>query len=91
METKQYATKQPMDHWGNQRGNKKIHRDKWQRWYNDLKPMGCSKSNSELQTYSNKISPQETRKFSYKNPTLYLKQVEKKNKQNPKLVEWKKS
>ena len=28
MEAEQYATKQPMDHWRNQRGNKKIPRDK---------------------------------------------------------------
>ena len=27
-EAKQYATKQPMDHWRNQRGNQKIPRDK---------------------------------------------------------------
>ena len=28
MEAKQYATKQPMNHWRNQRGNKKIPGDK---------------------------------------------------------------
>ena len=28
MEAKQYATKQPMNHWRNQRGNQKIARDK---------------------------------------------------------------
>ena len=30
MEAKQYVTKQPMDHWRNQRGNQKIPTDKWQ-------------------------------------------------------------
>ena len=29
MEDNQYATKQPRDHWRNQRGNQKIPRDKW--------------------------------------------------------------
>ena len=29
VEAKQYATKQPMDHWRNQRGNQKIPGDKW--------------------------------------------------------------
>ena len=30
MKAKQYAIKQPMDHWRNQRENQKIPRDKWQ-------------------------------------------------------------
>ena len=30
VEAKQYATKQPMDHWRNQRGIQKVDRDKWQ-------------------------------------------------------------
>ena len=30
MEAKQYITKEPRDHWRNQRGNQKIPRDKWQ-------------------------------------------------------------
>ena len=34
MEVKQYTTKQPMAHWRNQRGNKKIPRDKW-KWKHD--------------------------------------------------------
>ena len=46
MEAKQYATKQPMDHWINQR-NKKIHVDKWKQKQNDPKSMGCSKSSSK--------------------------------------------
>ena len=47
VETKQHATKQPMDHWRNQRGNEKITRSKWQQRYNTPKPMGCSKSHSK--------------------------------------------
>ena len=35
MEAKQYATKQTMGHWRNQRGNQKIPRDKWQWKHND--------------------------------------------------------
>ena len=40
MEAKQYATKQPRDHWRNQRGNQKISRNKWQWKHDDPKPMG---------------------------------------------------
>ena len=32
--------------------------------HNDPKPMGCSKSNSKRDVYSNTILPQETRKIS---------------------------
>ena len=38
--------------------------------------MGCSKSSSKREVYSNTISPQETRKIS-NNLTLHLKQLEK--------------
>ena len=37
--------------------------------------MGCSKSSSKREVYSNTILPQETRKIS-NNPTLHLKQSE---------------
>ena len=47
METKQYATKQPLDHSRNQRGNQTIPRDKWKQKHDDLKPIGCSKSTSK--------------------------------------------
>ena len=58
--------------------------------HDDPKPMGCSKSSSKREVYSNSISPQETRKISNKqsNPTLNQR---KKNKENPKSVEGKKS
>ena len=64
MKVKQYVTKETMDHWRNQRGNKKIPRDKWKWKHNDPKPMGCSKSSSKREVYSNKILPQETIKIS---------------------------
>ena len=62
VETKQHATKQPMDHWRNQRGNLKIPSSKWQGRYDTSKPMGCSKSHSKRKVYSNTSPPQETRK-----------------------------
>ena len=39
--------------------------------------MGCSKSSSKREVYSNTILPQETRKISNKNLTLHLKELEK--------------
>ena len=43
---------------------KKTSRNKWQ-WEQDYsKPMGCSKSSSKREVYSNTILPQETRKTS---------------------------
>ena len=77
MEVKQCATKQPRDHRRNQIRNLKIHREKWQRKHDDAKPMGCSKSSSKREVYSNSISPQETRKISNKqsNPTLKTARV----------------
>ena len=62
--------KQPMDHWRNQRGNQKIPREKWQWKHDDPKPIGCSKSNSKREVYSNTIVLQETRKISNKQPNL---------------------
>ena len=60
--------------------------------------MGCSKSSSKREIYSNTILPQETNKkkktHQIDNLTLQLKQLgkEKINKQkNPKLIEGKKS
>ena len=54
------------------RGNQNIPRNKWQWKHNGPKPMGCSKSSSKREVYSNTIPPQETRKISNKksNPTL---------------------
>ena len=44
MEVKQYATKQPMDHWKIKEEIKKISRDKWKWKHDDPKPIGCSKT-----------------------------------------------
>ena len=48
------------------------------------KPMGCSKSSSKREVYSNSISPQETRKIS-NNLTSHLKQLEKEEQRKPKV------
>ena len=70
MEVPQYVSKWPRDHWGNQRGNQKVPRDKWQWKHVDPKPMGCSKSSYKREVYSNTILPQETRKISNKQSNL---------------------
>ena len=66
-------------------GNQKISRKKWQRKHDSSKPMGCSKSSSKREVYSNTILPQETKKKTQQinNLTLHLKQLgkEKQNKQ----------
>ena len=38
--------------------------------YNNSKPMGCSKSNSKREVYSNTILPQETRKTPNRQPNF---------------------
>ena len=55
------------------------------------KPMGCSKSSSKREIYSNTILPQETRKYRIENLTLHLKQLQKEEQNPPKLIEGKKS
>ena len=48
--------------------------------------MGCRKSSSKTEVYSNSISPQETRKKSQiNNLTLHLKQLEKEEQRKPKV------
>ena len=55
-------------------------------------PMGCSKSSSKREVYSNTILPQETRNISNKQPNLTPKAIrERRTKKNPKLAEGKKS
>ena len=51
--------------------------------------MGCSKSSSKRDVYSNTMLPQEARKALIDNLTLHLKQLEKE--EQKKLVEEKKS
>ena len=55
------------------------------------KPMGCSKSSSKREIYSNTILPKETRKTFNRQPNFTLKQLEKEVQKPPKLVEGKKS
>ena len=47
--------------------------------------MGCSKSSSKREFYSNTSLPQETRKISNKQPNLHLKQLEKEKQKKPKV------
>ena len=57
-----------------------------------LKPMGCSKSNSKREVYSNTILPQETRKTLNGQPNFTPKTTGKRMKnKKTKLVERKKS
>ena len=70
----------------------KIPKNKWQWKHDDPKPMGCSKSSSKSEVYSNTILPQETRNTSKKQPKLTPKAIrERRTKKNPKLTEEKKS
>ena len=85
MDAKQYVTEPPMDHWRNQRGNfKKKPTDKWKVEHNHPKPMGCSKSSSKREDYSNTILPHKTRQITNEQPNLTPKAIWEKNKQNPK-------
>ena len=77
LEAKQYATKQPKDHWRNQRGNQKIPGDKWKWKHNDPKSMEWSKSSSKREVYSNTSLLQEIRKISNKQPILIPKRTRK--------------
>ena len=49
------------------------------------KPMGCSKSCSNREVYSNTSPPQETTKSSNKQPNLHLKQLEREEQTRPKV------
>ena len=77
MVAKQYVTEHPKDHWRNPRGNKKIPRDKLQQKHNYPKPVGCSKSSSKREVYSDKGIPQETKKTQINNLTYHLTKLEK--------------
>ena len=53
---------------------------------NNPKPVGCSKSSSKREVYSNTILPQESRKISNKQPNLTPKAIrERRTKKNPKV------
>ena len=49
---------------------KKISRNKCQWKHDNTKTMGCNKSSSEREVYSNAILPQETRKTSNRQPNF---------------------
>ena len=53
--------------------------------------MGCSKSSSKKEVYSNTILPKETRKTLNRQPNFTLKTTGKKEQKTAKLVERKKS
>ena len=53
--------------------------------HNDAKPMGCSKSSSKKEFYSNTIPPQETRKISNKQPKLTPKVIREREQTKPKV------
>ena len=53
--------------------------------------MGCSKSNSKREVYSNTSLPQETRNISNKKSKHTPKELEKEGQTKPNLVEGKKS
>ena len=57
---------------------------------NDPKSMGCNKSSSKREVYTNTSLHQEIRKIS-NNITLYLREAEKEEQTSPKLVEGEKS
>ena len=77
VEAKQYATEQPMDHWRNQSGNKKIPRPMGKK-HNDPKSMECSKNSSKRELYSNINLLQETGKIpNMNNINLHLKELGK--------------
>ena len=69
----------------------KIPGNKWQWKQDNPKQMGCSKSSSKREFYSNKILPQETRIISNKQPKPTPKQLEKEEQKTPKLADGKKS
>ena len=85
MEAKQYATEQPMDHWGSQRGNQKILRHKWQWRYNNPNLSDIAKAilRGEFITIKSYLKKEE--KAQINNLTLYLKQS--KNRQSLKLAD----
>ena len=62
-------------HWRNQKGSQKISRNQWQWKHDNSKPMGCNKSSSKREVYSNTIVPQETRKTLNRQPNFIAKTI----------------
>ena len=59
-------------------------RNKW-KWNHISKPMGCNKSSSNREVYSNTILPQETWKTSNRQTKFHLKQLGREKAINPKI------
>ena len=71
---------------------KNFFRNKWQWKHDNSQPMGCRKSSSKREVYSNTILPQETRKTLNQQHNFTPKTTGKiKTKNTLKLVEGKKS
>ena len=87
MEIKQHVSKQSTGYWRNQREILKNSRNKWQWKHNNSKPMGCSKSSSKMEVYSNKILPWEIRNALNRHPNFTCKTTEKRRTPPKKIVE----
>ena len=81
MEIKQYISKNPSGCWRNQKGNQKFLETN-DNEHGFSKPMGCSKSSSKREGYSNTILPQEIRKALNRQPNFTPKSTGKRTK-NP--------
>ena len=77
METKQYVTKQPVDHWTNQRGNQKIPRGTQEWKHSDPKPMGCKKTVLRGKFIAIQSYLRKQEKSQINNLALHIKQLEK--------------
>ena len=64
--------------------DKKVPRGKWRWKQNNPKPMGCSKSSSKREVYSNTILPQETRNISNKQPNFTPRAIRERRTKKPK-------
>ena len=64
---------------------KKNSRNKWQ-WKQNSKPMGCSKSSSKREVYSNTILPQEKGKTSNRQPNFTPETTGKGRTKNRKII-----
>ena len=58
-------------------------RNKWQWKHNNSKPMGCSKSSSKREVYSNTIQPQGIRKTLNRQPNFTPKTTGKRRTKEP--------
>ena len=75
---------------------KNFSKNKWQRKHDNSKPMGCCKSSSKIEVYSNTILPQETsrtpnRQLKYTSKATGEKMNNKNNNKNANLIEGRKS